>query len=191
MTIHSRHVPDGCWRLSIMMGLLILPALGLGSRAGANRPYRPDAESPPGTGATQDSGTRPYLTVAATPALRFRDPPPPPVYDTEPTAAGLGYLDESSLPPAPPVAQERQESSAASPSRTTPQQDRTRRQQTEEEVPAILPDDLKKEVHPEDVIPFFLFPGSGSSGGVVVPVQAPAQAPQPGQIPSSATYRQQ
>lgn len=55
----------------------------------------------------------------------------------------------------------------------------------------IIPDDMRQEVRPEDVLPFFQLPSGGDVNGVVLPLTLPAsRAPAP-QPPSSATYRQQ
>lgn len=57
---------------------------------------------------------------------------------------------------------------------------------------AILPDDTRPKVRAEDFLPFFQFPGSSSSAGdVTVVVPGPAPSPSPGALPtSSASYRQ-
>jgi hypothetical protein len=57
---------------------------------------------------------------------------------------------------------------------------------------AILPDDVRPAVRPEDFLPFFQFPAPGGTGNVrvIVPV-APTAPSAPGtQPPSSATYIQ-
>ncbi|MFT3868645.1 MAG: hypothetical protein QM715_09110 [Nibricoccus sp.] len=50
---------------------------------------------------------------------------------------------------------------------------------------SILPDDTRREIRAEDVLPYFQFPGSADSSSVIIN-PAPAAAP-----PSTATYRQQ
>lgn len=55
---------------------------------------------------------------------------------------------------------------------------------------SILPDDMRREIRPEDVLPFFQFPGASDGGGMILP--SPSQAPRgPVAPPSSATYQQQ
>lgn len=59
--------------------------------------------------------------------------------------------------------------------------------------PAILPDDLRSTVRPEDFLPYFQIPGSAQNpGDVTLLVPAlPKNAPAPATIPaSSATYTQ-
>jgi hypothetical protein len=55
-----------------------------------------------------------------------------------------------------------------------------------EEVLPILPDDLQREVRPEDVMPFFVMPQGGMRIGVGV--QAAPQPPAQPMPQSSATY---
>lgn len=198
MTIHTRRQTEGFRRWAKRLSLVVLTAFGSGAFAG----YNPPRGAPPG----QDEATapqfrhpasKPYLTVSAAPALRVRPPAPPPAYDADPSPGGVSYLDESTLPPAPPVAQERMEDTPTVTIGTTTTQDRYRRVQ-EEEVPPILPDDLRKEIRPEDVVPFFQLPGYESPLDVQQPQATPtppapatpSRPPSPTQIPSSATYRQ-
>lgn len=190
MTIFSRRMPEGFRRLAGMLSLVFLPALGSEGVAAVNRPPGvPQRARTEDEQLTEREGSRPYLTVASAPALRVREPTPAPIYDIEPAPAGPSYLDENSLPPAPQVAKDRMEGAQMGAAKSPGQQDRQRRRQEEEEVPTILPDDLRKDVRPEDVIPFFQFPGSSGPPSVSLPV--PGQPPAPAQIPSSATYRQE
>jgi hypothetical protein len=56
------------------------------------------------------------------------------------------------------------------------------------ETPALLPDDVEHEIRPEEVLPFFQFPGSGGTTIVVPGVPA---SPETTRLPvSSAVYRQ-
>ena len=189
MTIKPRSMLDGLEHLTRLLSLVLLPSLGAEAAASLNRPHNLSARqsvrelqhSPPLV-------SEPYLTVSSCPPLRMREVPAPPAYEIAPSTSGNAYVDENALPPAPPVARERMDFVPNSTSRQPSQQDQQRRRQ-EEETPAILPDDLRKEVRPEDVIPFFLFPKGGSAVGVSVPV--PPQPSAPAQIPSSATYRQE
>jgi len=55
---------------------------------------------------------------------------------------------------------------------------------------SILPDDTQREIHAEDVLPFFQFPGAPDSGAVAVPFST--SQPRGTTAPrSSATYQQQ
>jgi hypothetical protein len=58
----------------------------------------------------------------------------------------------------------------------------------ESESSAILPDDMHRDVRPEDLLPYFQYP---RGGGAVIGVPVPAQPALPTLPPSSATYRQQ
>lgn len=55
----------------------------------------------------------------------------------------------------------------------------------------IIPDDLRKEVRPEDVLPFFQLPSGADGVGLELPLSLPASRAPAAQPASSATYRQQ
>jgi hypothetical protein len=131
----------------------------------------------------------PYLALVGPPPLRFREPPAPPPFELEPIAAGPAQMDELNAPLPSTPARERAEPTAAStpsvkPAAASPEQKRN----PDGDPAPILPDDSHRDVRPEDLLPFFLFPRNGRpgvSGAVPLP-------PQPGALPpSSATYRQQ
>ncbi len=59
--------------------------------------------------------------------------------------------------------------------------------------PAIIPDETRPRVQPEDFLPYFQFPGSTGAPGdvsVIAPLNAAPNPPHHG-TPSTATYRQQ
>ncbi len=176
------------------LSLALLPALvveagqvNLSHRGQISRTPNESEESPP----PRRQGTVPYLTVVTPPMLRFRAPAAPPAFDIEPVATGPAYNEEvvttiNAAAPARtkpdvilPVATESRKEA-------TPQGEKKELQQ---EVPVILPDDLRRDVRPEDLVPFFQFPKGGARIGVIVPV--PPQAPSSTLPPSSASYRQQ
>jgi hypothetical protein len=142
--------------------------------------------------------TRPYLHVIGAPPLRFQELAPPPDLSARPPAAAppvpstkattdiirlpVTELPASASTAAPAVPVKSEDLHANSPAAnagtaTTP--------------PAILPDEVGRKIRPEDLLPFFQFPGSSAriDGGNVAGPQAP---PSPGMLPpSSATYKQQ
>jgi hypothetical protein len=61
---------------------------------------------------------------------------------------------------------------------------------TSEKPISILPDDTRREIRAEDVLPFFQFPGAPDGGALAVPftTSSPRGTAAP---PSSATYKQQ
>ncbi len=153
------------------LGLLLLS--GLGPEAISDQ-YR-HRTGPPFGGRMTAKESAPYLPAIGSPGLRFREPEPVPAMIVRPVAVGspmpglnviettvavanttasLGPLNptQGSVDPAnvPPVEQ-----------KPTP---------TKKPAPAILPDDAKPPVRPEDFLPYFQIPGA-------VP-------------PSSATYQQ-
>lgn len=143
--------------------------------------------------------SEPYLPTVGAPQLRFQQvlpppdlvarpaagaPPVPPLTPTE-TAVALANADAVQTvidhpPPSvlPPTAPESTTAVVAVPERPAP--------------PAILPDDSRRTLRPEDFLPFFQLPGTARTPAditVLVPgaAAAPAPAPLP---PSSATYTQ-
>jgi hypothetical protein len=59
--------------------------------------------------------------------------------------------------------------------------------------PAIIPDDARPSVRPEDFLPYFQLPGAGKPGDVNLLVPASALRGDTGSLPvqpSSATYTQ-
>ena len=140
----------------------------------------------------------PYLAALGAPPLRFQKSTPPPDLVTHPAAAA---------PPTPPltptestVAQANAaaaQSIAVRPAAEAPAAE-AKSKETPSSSPAkpapraIIADDTRQAVRPEDFLPFFQLPGSAKSPGevnVVVPgsLTAPTAAPLP---PSSATYTQ-
>jgi hypothetical protein len=135
--------------------------------------------------------------VVGPPALRFREviepqpdlttrppagaPPHPssshPVREAVEMRADAASSSRAVTPAAPHSAaqQDDAKASAAPESGTTPV--------------AILPDETRPKVRPEDFLPYFRFPGAGPNPEDVSSVPEPAK---PGmQPPSSATYKQQ
>lgn len=142
---------------------------------------------PDGGADSREAQSTPYLTVIAPPSLRFRDPPAPPSFELDPMPMTAG-LDETAFGSPPPiVAKEKPELAAADISKakkeTVPQEKKAENQ----EIPAILPDDLRRDVRPEELLPFFQFP----RGGAMMPPGVPSPAQAPVIPPSSATYRLQ
>lgn len=188
MTIKPSNTLSGLRRLSRLLSLVLIPAGLVQLHAGLNRPnqvsqntYEPETWHP-----SKGKASRPYLTVSGAPALRLKALPPPPNYEIEaPSPSALASTDDlATAPPAAP--RERQDTPTTIRNTQRPE---SRARPPSQEIPAILPDDLRKDVRPEDVIPFFLFPQGGGGVGVSVPV--PSQSTQQAPIPSSATYRQE
>ncbi|MBE7537218.1 MAG: hypothetical protein HS122_02240 [Opitutaceae bacterium] len=175
--------------LSRCVALTLFAIVGSESAARA-QPQRVRSESFTSDGGWAERSSAvssPYLAVILPPALRFEATPPP----TDPTlrlAAGApprpgGVIEEvaaenkeAAVVTAPPAALPAVSSEASTGSE--PAAEGSRSPASHPPV-AILHDDLQREVRPEDVLPYFQFPGSVQS--------APAPAPMPA---SSATYRQ-
>ncbi len=143
----------------------------------------------------------PYLTVVGAPALRFQESIPPPDLVTRPAAAA---------PPVPPLSPTEATVALANAAAVQPPRRATRES---DEAPvtdikpdaaasppppktvpkAILPDDTRPSVRPEDFLPYFQLPGSARSANEVNVIVPPSSltAPAPAPIaPSSATYTQ-
>jgi len=137
--------------------------------------------------------TAPYLPVIGAPLLRFQEATPPPDLVTRPAsaappmpaltptessvalanaAATRSAMLSSRAPEPAPAAKPEAKDAPAEPAKATP--------------PAIIPDDVRPPVHPEDFLPYFQIPGSTRQPGDMTPT-APAPGPLP---PSSATYIQ-
>lgn len=145
--------------------------------------------------------SRPYLPIVDSPALRFRVPEPaldlgarpvaggPPVAAGNPEVAEITHANNDAVTTTPPFP-------IATPPTPEPEKEPTAKVIEPPKVaapPAILPDDTRPKVRSEDFLPYFTFPGSGSSpDDVRVIAPGVPTPPAPGTLPpSSATYRQQ
>jgi len=138
----------------------------------------------------------PYLPIVGAPPLRFQEVTPPADLVTRPAAAAPPVpalsLTESSVALANAAAAHSAAMATRAPEETPAATVKPESKVTEapaapaKGAPAILPDDARPQVHPEDFLPYFQIPGATRQPGDVTPV-APAPAPLP---PSSATYTQ-
>ncbi|MFT3783362.1 MAG: hypothetical protein QM790_15230 [Nibricoccus sp.] len=167
--------------------------------AALSAPHRPAAISQSSIKSTEaktlSKRTRPYLVMVGPSVLRFADPevlpsaePIMPAKPKVPPATEEGPPKpaanlNSGQPATGPGTEQR--SPTTEPNSTTP--DGTK-------PVSILPDDTRREIRAEDVLPFFQFPGGAETGGggAVIAVPLTENQPQrPTAPPSSATYRQQ
>lgn len=191
------HLSAGARRALRSLSLLLLPALTSEIAPALARQQTV-------AGQEQDaprSASLPYLTVVGAPALRFQRSTPPPDLVTRPAAAA---------PPVPPLTPTEatvalaNAAAAQSAARTARAHDEVPVTEIKVETPppaapakptpkAILPDDARPAVRPEDFLPYFQVPGSARQTGevnVVVPVPAPANNGSIPVAPSTATYTQ-
>lgn len=189
MNLHSSSLHAKGFLLSRCAALLLLSYLASGSaaiaqsRGGSARIYA--CSDAAGKGSA--FGT-PYLAVVLSPALTFQ-PVTPPVDPAVRLAAGAPLRpvvaiedaatenNETAVAMAPTL----QSIPAPTDSQRSPEPVTSESSNPSKKLPpvAILHDDMLREVRPEDVLPYFQFPGSVLS------------SPQPAPIPaSSATYRQ-
>lgn len=196
MTLRSHSLLGGTGRVVRALSFALLPVLTMEGgqydmfRHGPGAVPAPTSrkDTPP---PKEDTASRPYLAVIAPPSLRFRDIPAPPPFDLEPTAGGPAYLEDQPQPAPRLTAQPAKDKVILTPEdlareHGTPLPASSEKRVEKQDIPAILPDDLRREVRPEDLLPFFQFPRG--SGMIETNVPVP---PAPQQQPSSATYRQQ
>ena len=178
------------WVLSALP--LSMSALNSPQRPGTLSPAKTTAEYNPGRGHYR--GPRTYLAMLGPTPIRFAEGqpqlPPEPVPPTLPTPKQPTLATESAKTPAAvtdpvpaPLAV-----TITTPENTNPM---TGTLPSSNLKPvSILPDDTKREIRAEDVLPFFQFPGAPESGAVAVPftTSQPRGTTAP---PSSASYKQQ
>ena len=175
------------------MSLLLLPALVPQSVSGHSR-------TGPNAGAALDlrnaePALLPYLAVLGPPPLRFAAAPPPPDLTVRPPAGAppipASANADSTLAPAASAETKSSPAVAANTaaSTETPASADHNAPSPAKAPPAILPDDARPAVRPEDFLPYFQIPGQ--PGGVNLLVPVPRGAPGPAQLPpSTATYTQ-
>jgi hypothetical protein len=195
MKSRNHPLPFVLKRVLRCISLLLLPALA--AEVGRANPVTRNllGKDPiDGPGATSHRGEQvPYLTAVGPIGLRIEDAPSVPDFEVEPIATGPAQLggDASIAAQQASAIREKPEvipSAAQGDQKTAPAAADKKGAAPEPEVTPILPDDTRREVRPEDVIPFFQFPRSGA--GITTPVP-PQPARPPTLPPSSATYNQQ
>ncbi len=150
---------------------------------------------------TAQPETVPYLQVTGAPPLRFQSAPiplhPAPMPPAPPTPPAETAKDEpAASQPADPSAEPAPVLEPAASAVGTPAAPAGSKPDAESSAtrtpPAILPDEARPTIRPEDFLPYFQVPGSPRTPAEVnVIVPAPKAPPAPGQLPpSSATYQQ-
>jgi len=180
--------------------ILVLTTLPLNVSA-LNSPQRPAVLSPakstaafnPGSGHYR--GPHTYLAMVGPAPLRFAEGqpllPPEPVLPASPKSKEPAIAATTTSTPSTQTLAATTDL-VAKPTATTPEETELTGippPSTLKPV-SILPDDTKREIRAEDVLPFFQFPGAPDSGAIAVPFSTsqPRGATAP---PSSATYKQQ
>ncbi|PTY05087.1 hypothetical protein DB347_16535 [Opitutaceae bacterium EW11] len=130
-----------------------------------------------------------YLASVGPVPLRFAPPPPDPVERPAPPAsAAVASTPVSPVPSVAPTVQPEPATATAAPGPEPAATQPAAEKQPELKPVTILPDDTRRDVRPEDVLPYFELPrGSAGAGGAALPF---APAAPPAQPPSSATYQQ-
>jgi len=177
-------------------GLVLIGAFGAppSGASALNSPQRPAVIAPVNSTATYKARSghnhdTPYLTMIGPAPLSFasgeRPLPPEPVLPTPPKTPSKAADSTQKIPVAAT------DSTASSTPNSSENTDLNATVTTTSEKPvSILPDDTRREIRAEDVLPFFQFPGAPDAGAMVVPftTSSPRGTTAP---PSSATYKQQ
>lgn len=174
-----------------------LLALALASEATPRaRPQSMRSSSP----LPEGDGSSAYLPVIGPPPLRFAQAPPPPDLSTRPAAtdpprpsaeeeiaaANAASVKSTAVSPGDAIGSDQRQMSPVETAPTTPPA--PVKAPGNRETPAILPDETQHDTRPEEVLPFFQFPGSSRTTIVVPPVQT---SNEPTRLPvSSAVYRE-
>ena len=186
MSIDTHRRPSTPGRMVPLLCMALVASSGLQAEQGVLAVSNVSIGQRKGQQPSQASRPRnqPYLRVVSTPGLRFEEAEQPPAYDLEPVAYGMYHNDDYSPPVTDQARKDRPDiilpATQPKPSAARDGEEKPRG----EDIPPILPDELRREVRPEEVMPFFLFPGGGA--------QTAPKAASPGTQPaSSATYRQE
>ncbi len=188
-------------KLSRCLSLALLPALASEAHAAAvGQPQRKQNVRAAQPGLVDKRGAVPYLAALAPLPLRFARPGPEPTGEP-PTPPEPKPIVAAIIPDAKPEKPAEEKPAATSPAADTPapQPDHPAGPVSEFSEPSlqpqlpILPDDTKRELRAEDVIPFFIYPTAPSSGearvNVIVPLNT-SQPQSPPPPPSSAIYQE-
>lgn len=188
---HSKppHLPVDYRRVLQLAALLLIPA------------YAPTHSKPAGPRGTSES--TPYLVALGSSPLRFREEAPTPIF-AKPPAAAAPRIQADDANAVQAIAESNSTAAASvrpdvilPAQKTTDELDEVaapaRANNPPPPPPAIIPDDTRPAVRPEDFLPFFQLPGSGSA-----PADVRVIVPVPGNVPtsairlpiSSATYNQ-
>jgi hypothetical protein len=190
-------------KLSRCLSLALLPALASEARAAVvGQPQRKQNVRAAQPGLVDKRGAVPYLAALAPLPLRFSRPGPEPTDEPpappEPKPVIVATAPADSDQPGK-ASEEKPAATLPAADTPAPQPDQPAEAVSEFSEPLlqpplpILPDDTKRELRAEDVIPFFIYPTAPVSGEARVNVIVPLNTSQPQSNPlppSSATYQQ-
>lgn len=190
------HCAAGLRRALRFASLLLVPTLVPKSVSGGARSH-PNADAALDL-REETPRLLPYLPVLGSPPLRFQMPQPPPDLTVRPAA---GAPPIPSAPPHEPIAAAPVASldpkpapaPATAPTEVAANVEKSAPASAKAPPPAIIPDDARPSIRPEDFLPYFQIPGSGKPGEPTMIVPASALRGGSGSLPvapSSATYTQ-
>ena len=203
MTYRDSSHPPVRVRLALRcLALLVVPALAPHGGHALTR------SRPPGSGPElRHADPIPYLTILGGPPLRFQEATPPPDLTVRPAAsappipasseieAAIGVANMAAIQPVPPPAASTDDpttpaaAAAGAPATFPPPAG------SGKTPPAILPDNVRQSVRPEDFLPYFQIPGAARQNpnvSVIMPATGALEAPAAAVTipPSSASYNQ-
>jgi hypothetical protein len=141
--------------------------------------------------ASHELRSQPYLAAIGPKALRFAEPPLPVPVTAPPPPRPLGYSTPvpADVAPAVPATPAKDATATAQPAKPDTAATAAPAKAPDRVLVPLLPDDTRQEVRPEDILPFFQFPGANGSTTVIRAPLVP-MAPPPAIPTSSATYTQ-
>lgn len=186
-------------KLSRCLSLALLPALASEAHAVSQPQRKQNVRSAVPGAATPKAGAVPYLAALGPLPLRFARPGPEPT-EEPPAPPEPKPVAPPALPPA--VVKKPEDATPETLPDTPAAGDKDKPTETPGQAPKpepesfqpalpILPDDTKRELHPEDVLPFFRYPNASGDNRVEVVVPITNNPSQPNRPPpSSATFQQ-
>ena len=182
---------SGVYRILRALTFVLLPALSSEtSPASVPASHRTSPTERRDDQASHELRSQPYLAAIGPKALRFAEPPVIVPVTAPPPPRPLGYstpvpADVAPVVTAAPVKDAAVQ--AVKPDATTAAAAQAKA--PDKVLVPLLPDDTRQEVRPEDILPFFQFPGANGSTNVIRAPLVP-MAPPPAIPTSSATYTQ-
>ena len=187
------HIPVEFQRVNRAIAIVLLPLLisDASPRLNSATQHGPTAgRSYPND---ERDNTHPYLLVIGPAPLRFAPEPPHNLPKSAPPAPPPPAVPdkESTIEAANRQAAANVEATLVEPAPIPPSTlISAKPKPSVNELQPLIPDDTRRQVRPEDILPFFSFPGNGANGGLIIGTPPEPAAPRDKLPTSSATYIQ-